>query len=104
MREDAVGHGLSPNLESTIHTREQAIYVKTLITGALGAYVLLSIGAGTGAYAEPRFRLEALSFKAIDQTGYDWSGSDEVKVKNHSPHAQCPPPDCRNRHARIRQC
>ncbi len=57
--------------------------MRTLITGAVGACLLLPIGAGAqpiGGLNEPRFKLEALRFKAIDETGFDWLGSDEVKV------------------------
>jgi hypothetical protein len=63
--------------------------VKTFITGAVGACLLLSIGPGAQAQPadppitanlEPRFKLEALRFRAIDESGYDWAGSDEVYV------------------------
>jgi hypothetical protein len=66
--------------------------MKTLITGALGALLLLAVGPAAhaddpaltppiGVYSEPRFKLEALRFKAIDETGIDvWPFSDEVKV------------------------
>jgi hypothetical protein len=65
--------------------------MKTLIAGALGACLLLPIGAGAqadpahippiGVFPEPRFKLEALRFKAIDEQGLGvWPLSDEVKV------------------------
>ena len=28
----------------------------------------------------PSFKIEAVSFKALDETGYDWPGSDEIRV------------------------
>ena len=69
--------------------------MKTLITGALGAYVLLSIGAGAqaqpgrippiGAYSEPRFQIEASEVRALNETGWDWPFDDEVKVYIYVP-------------------
>lgn len=32
-------------------------------------------------WVERRYKIEAMSFKAIDETGFDWLGSDEVMVK-----------------------
>lgn len=32
---------------------------------------------------EPRYKVEAMRFKARDETGYDWWGSDEVMVGTH---------------------
>jgi hypothetical protein len=52
--------------------------MKPLITGAVGLCLLLSTEAG--AQAEPHFKLEALSFKAIHETGRNFPGSDEVYV------------------------
>jgi hypothetical protein len=69
--------------------------MKMLITGTVGACLLLPI-IGAGAHAdpahippitanlEPRFKLEA-RFRAIDESGYDWAGSDEVYVTIHVP-------------------
>jgi hypothetical protein len=57
--------------------------MKRLMTGALGVCLLLSTEAG--AQVEPRFKLEALSFKAIHETGRNWPGSDEVYVTIHVP-------------------
>jgi hypothetical protein len=64
--------------------------MKTFIAGTVGACLLLPIGAGAQAdpphippitAKEPRFKLEALRFKAINETGLDvWPLSDEVKV------------------------
>ena len=64
--------------------------MKTLITGALGASLLFSTGSGAIAQpvhvppvvanTEPRFTLEALGVRALDETGLDWPFSDEVKV------------------------
>jgi hypothetical protein len=73
--------------------------MKTFITGAVGACLLLPI-IGAGAQADPahippigalepgnlspgalaRFKLEALRFRALNETGIDRFGSDEVKV------------------------
>ena len=55
--------------------------MRPLITGAVGVCLLLSTEAG--AQVEPRFKLEALSFKAIHETGRNWPGSDEVYVTIH---------------------
>ena len=57
--------------------------MRPLITGAVGVCLLLSTEAG--AQVEPRFKLEALSFKAIHETGRNWPGSDEVYVTIHVP-------------------
>jgi hypothetical protein len=57
--------------------------VKPLITVAVGVCLLLSTEAG--AQVEPRFKLEALSFTAIHETGRNWAGSDEVYVTIHVP-------------------
>jgi hypothetical protein len=62
--------------------------MKTVISGALGAYLLLGAVAQAqpahnppiGLNPEPRFKLEALSFKALNETGDDWPFSDEVYV------------------------
>jgi hypothetical protein len=64
--------------------------MKTLITGAVGACLLLSIGAGAQAQpahvpavvanSEPRFELEALGVRALNENGLDWPFSDKVKV------------------------
>jgi hypothetical protein len=54
--------------------------MKTVISGALGVYLLLSAVAEAQPMLEPRFKLEALSFKAIDENGLDWPFSDEVYV------------------------
>jgi hypothetical protein len=65
--------------------------MKRLITGALGAYLLLPIGAVAQAQpaavppitlnSEPRFKIEALRFRAINEDGIDaWPLSDEIKV------------------------
>lgn len=32
---------------------------------------------------EPRYKVEAMRFKARDETGYDWWGADEVMVETH---------------------
>jgi hypothetical protein len=69
--------------------------MKTLIAGTLGACLLLPI-VGAGAQAQPanvnvtpgalaRFKLEAVSFRALHETGWDWTGSDEVYVSIHVP-------------------
>lgn len=34
----------------------------------------------TFVWVERRYKIEALRFKALDETGYDWAGSDEVVV------------------------
>ena len=66
--------------------------MKTFIISTVGACLLLPIiGAGAqppdvtpGALA--RFKVEAVSFNAIDETGwFDWTGSDEVFVAIHVP-------------------
>jgi hypothetical protein len=57
--------------------------MKRLMIGALGVCLLLSTEAG--AQVEPRFVLEAISFKAIHETGSNWPGSDEVYVTIHVP-------------------
>ena len=67
--------------------------MKTVISGALGAYLLLGAVAQAqpvhnplnALIPEPRFKLEALRFKAINETGFDWPGSDEVYVTIHVP-------------------
>jgi hypothetical protein len=64
-------------------TETQETYMKPLITGAVGVCLLLSTEAG--AQVEPGFKLEALSFKAIHETGRNWPGSDEVYVTIHVP-------------------
>jgi hypothetical protein len=70
--------------------------MKTFITGAVGACLLLPIiGAGAqadpahippiGVHPEPRFKLEALRFRALNETGIDRFGSDEIYVTIHVP-------------------
>jgi hypothetical protein len=68
--------------------------MKTVIGGALGAYLLLGAVAHaqpahnppSGLNPEPRFKLEALRFKALNETGLDvWPLSDEVYVSIHVP-------------------
>jgi hypothetical protein len=72
--------------------------MKALIAGALGAYLLLPIGAGAqadparippiGLTPEPRFKLEALRFRALNETGLDvWPLSGEVRWSSRSPGA-----------------
>jgi hypothetical protein len=71
--------------------------MKTFI-GTVGACLLLIIGAGAQAQPAPeaqpgnvtpgslaRFKLEAVSFRALDETGIDLFGSDEVYVTIHVP-------------------
>jgi hypothetical protein len=68
--------------------------MKTFIIGTVGACLLLPI-IGAGAQAQPpnvtpdalaRFKVEAVSFDAVDETGwFDWTGSDEVYVAIHVP-------------------
>lgn len=68
--------------------------MKTFIIGIVGACLLLPI-IGAGAQTQPpdvtpgalaRFKVEAVSFHAIDETGwFDWTGSDEVYVAIHVP-------------------
>jgi hypothetical protein len=68
--------------------------MKTFIIGTVGACLLLPI-IGAGAQTQPpnvtpgalaRFKVEAVSFNAIDETGwFDWTGSDEVYVAVHVP-------------------
>jgi hypothetical protein len=62
--------------------------MKTFIIGTVGACLLLLI-IGAGAQAQPadvtpgalaRFKLEAVSFRALNETGIDFLGSDEVYV------------------------
>jgi hypothetical protein len=64
-------------------TETKETYMKRLMIGALGVCLLLSTEAG--AQVEPRFVLEAISFKAIHETGSNWPGSDEVYVTIHVP-------------------
>jgi hypothetical protein len=69
--------------------------MKAVISGTLGVYFLLGAFAQAqpvhnppnSLIPEPRFKLEALRFKAINETGYDWPGlgSDEVYVTIHVP-------------------
>jgi hypothetical protein len=68
--------------------------MKTVIGGALGTYLLLGAVAHaqpahnppSGLNPEPRFKLEALRFKALNETGLDfWPFSDEVYVSIHVP-------------------
>jgi hypothetical protein len=64
--------------------------MKTLITGAVSACLLLPIGAGAqadsahiptfGGLNLARFKLEALGVRALDEHGRDWPFSDKVKV------------------------
>jgi hypothetical protein len=70
--------------------------MKTFITATVGACLLFPI-VGTCAQADPahipsptigelaRFKLEALSFRALNETGIDRLGSDEVYVTIHVP-------------------
>jgi hypothetical protein len=77
--------------------------MKTFIAGLLGARLLLPV-IGSSALADAarnapigaqpgnlspgvlaRFQLEALSFRALNETGWDWLGSDEVYVAIHVP-------------------
>jgi hypothetical protein len=73
------------------YIQQQEIYMKTVISGALGVYLLLGAVAQAQPHSppelrpEPRFKLEALSFKAINETGSDRLGSDEVYVSIHVP-------------------
>lgn len=61
--------------------------------GALGVALTLAVAIGSGAEPVlaqvvtptlpgriPSFKVEALGFKALDETGYDWLGSDEIRV------------------------
>ena len=71
--------------------------MKTLIIGTVGACLLLPI---IGADAQPlapnvtpgalaRFKVEAVSFHAISETGWsNWPGSDEIYVNIHDPARQ----------------
>jgi hypothetical protein len=67
--------------------------MKTVSSGALGVYLLLGAVAQAqpahnppiGLNPEPRFKLEALRFKAINETGIDLLGSDDVYVTIHVP-------------------
>jgi hypothetical protein len=73
------------------------INMKTLIIGTVGACLLLPI---IGADAQPlapnvtpgalaRFKVEAVSFHAISETGWsNWPGSDEIYVNIHDPARQ----------------
>ena len=78
--------------------------MKTFIAGTIAACLLLPV-IGSGALADAarnspigaqpgnlspgalaRFKLEAVSFGALDETGwFDWTGSDEVYVSIHVP-------------------
>lgn len=42
-----------------------------------------SINWGAATWVERRYKIEALRFKARDETGIDWPGSDEVMVETH---------------------
>jgi hypothetical protein len=64
----AQAHPTSPQLEGTDHT--------SVVTEASN-----SINWDTIRWVERRYKIEALSFKAIDETGIDWLGSDEVMVE-----------------------
>ncbi|WOH53830.1 hypothetical protein [Bradyrhizobium sp. sBnM-33] len=73
--------------------------MKTFIAGTVGACLLLTIvGAGDQAQPAPevqpgnvtpgslaRLKLEAVSFRALHETGIDRFGSDEVYVTIHVP-------------------
>jgi hypothetical protein len=77
--------------------------MKTFISGTVSALLLLAI-IGAGAQAQPsnaaqpsnvtpgalaRFKVEAVSFDAVDETGwFDWTGHDEVYVAIHVPDRQ----------------
>jgi hypothetical protein len=71
--------------------------MKKFISGTVSAFLLLPI-IGAGAQAQPanvtpgalaRFKLEAVSFHAISETGWsNWPGSDEIYVNIHDPARQ----------------
>jgi hypothetical protein len=62
--------------------------------GVAGVVLTLAVAVGCGGGAPalaqavpptlpgkvPSFKIEAVSFKALDETGYDWPGSDEIRV------------------------
>jgi hypothetical protein len=65
----------------------------TYSPGALGVALTLAVAIGCGAEPAlaqvvpptlpgkvPSFKVEAVGFKALDETGYDWPGSDEIRV------------------------
>ena len=64
----AQAHPSSPQLESTDHP--------TVVTEASS-----SINWDTIRWVERRYKIEAMRFKARDETGIDWLGSDEVMVE-----------------------
>ena len=78
--------------------------MRTLITGALAVYLLVPAAANAQEFKvdtvqqaavgsrvvvpvlrQPRFKVEAVRFRAIDKSGYDWAGSDEIIVVIHIP-------------------
>jgi hypothetical protein len=71
--------------------------MKMFISGTVGAFLLLPV-IGAGAQPQPpnvtpgalaRFKLEAVSFHAISETGWsNWPGSDEIYVNIHDPARQ----------------
>jgi hypothetical protein len=85
-----------------LNARSMEMNMKTFITGAVGACLLLPI-ISAGVQADParippigalqpgnlspdalaRFKLEAISFRALNETGWDRLGSDEVYVTIH---------------------
>ena len=78
--------------------------MRTLITGALAVYLLVPAAANAQepnadavqqaavgsrvvgpVLRQPRFKVEAVRFRAIDESGYDWPVSDEIIVVIHVP-------------------
>ena len=84
--------------------RNHEAIMRTFITGALAVYLLVPAvanaqepktdaveQAATGSRVvypglqQPRFKVEAVRFRAIDESGYDWPFSDEIIVVIHVP-------------------
>jgi hypothetical protein len=82
--------------------------MKMFISGTVSAFLLLPV-IGAGAQPQPpnvtpgalaRFKLEAVSFHAISETGWsNWPGSDEIYVNARSQ----PDPDCSRVFRQVKQ-
>lgn len=71
-----------------MHSKSSVATTLCRIGGALGAAYLFLLPVGAGAQpaehvlpSPKRYKIEAMRFKAVDETGVDWPGSDEVMVE-----------------------
>jgi hypothetical protein len=75
--------GAAEPMEGTMARGPGVLGVALTLAAAIGCGagpVLAQVAPPTPPGQIPAFKVEAVGFKALDETGYDWAGSDEIRV------------------------